>query len=130
MPAGCRTERLEAEVQDMAGRLANRPLALADLGHHRGVVLGHVARDQDLADVPEHAGQVHLLGTGVPDVLGRDEAGAVRTLYEAALAAEIHRNPEPPSPDVGTRSGLVWKQFPAAGTHRAEGSHVRVWVNP
>ena len=66
----------------------------------------------------------------VPDVLGRDEAGAVRTLYEAALAAEIHRDPEPPSPGVEERSGLVWKQFPAAGTIRAQGGHVRVWINP
>jgi penicillin-binding protein 1A len=66
----------------------------------------------------------------VPDVLGRDEAGAVRTLNEAGLAAEVQRDPEPPSPGVETRAGLAWKQFPAAEVTRAEGSSVRVWINP
>ena len=66
----------------------------------------------------------------VPDVLGRDEAGTVRTLSEAALAADIQRDPEPPSPGVEARAGLAWKQFPAAGSVRAQGSRVRVWINP
>ena len=66
----------------------------------------------------------------VPDVLGMDEARAVRAIEDAGFVARVLDEQEPPAPGAGARAGLVWKQSPAGGARRAVDTTVTIWVNP
>jgi serine/threonine-protein kinase len=61
----------------------------------------------------------------VPDVLGRDEASAVRAVQAAGLQAVVVHEARS---DV--TAGRVWRQRPAAGEPARPGAAVEVRISP
>jgi penicillin-binding protein 1A len=75
------------------------------------------------------------VGTGkaparVPSVLGLSSADARDALHSAGFDVHVIVQNEPPAPDSGQRSGLAWKQSPAAGAAAVQGTTVTVWIDP
>jgi penicillin-binding protein 1A len=68
-------------------------------------------------------------GSTVPSVLGFPLADATSRLAESGARFQVLTLAEADPDDARSRSGMVWKQSPAAGTKIEEGP-VTVWVNP
>jgi beta-lactam-binding protein with PASTA domain len=67
-------------------------------------------------------------GTTVPAVLGLPQAEAELRLADASIAPTVVVEAESDPDDAARRSGLVWKQDPAAGAPNTV--TVTIWVNP
>jgi penicillin-binding protein 1A len=68
-------------------------------------------------------------GSTVPAVLGFPVAEATARLGEAGAEFQVLTLAEADPDDARSRSGMVWKQSPAAGTQITDGP-VTIWVNP
>ncbi len=67
-------------------------------------------------------------GTTVPAVLGLPRSEAEQRLGEASITPTVVIEAESDPADAASRSGLVWKQDPAAGAPNTVA--VTIWVNP
>ena len=67
-------------------------------------------------------------GSVVPLVLGDPAAAAQADLEALGLVVEVIVEPESNPEDAERRSGLTWKQTPAAGTELSRTA--TIWINP
>jgi serine/threonine-protein kinase len=66
----------------------------------------------------------------VPDVLGMTEEAARQRIIDAGFEVDVIHQRESSRGQARKHRNQVWKQSPAGGTEREQGSTVTIWVNP